>query len=69
MVCQDAELGLVIVNEYAKAGRVIHDGRMVLYADKSPVAWNSQGLRISVDAHFGGPLLVPAGTLKDQETA
>ena len=58
-----------IVNQYAKAGRVVHDGRMVLYADKSPIAWNSQGLRISVDACFGGPLLVPAGTPKDQETA
>ena len=33
-----------IVNEYAKAGRVVCDGRMVLYADKSPIAWNSQGL-------------------------
>ena len=58
-----------IVNEYAKAGHVIRDGRMVLYADKSPIAWNSQGLRISVDACFGGPLLVPRGTPKDQETA
>ena len=29
----------------------------------------SQGLRILVDAHFGGPLLVPADTPKDQETA
>ena len=29
-----------IVNEYAKAGRVVRDGRMVLYADKSPIAWN-----------------------------
>ena len=58
-----------IVNEYTKAGRVVCDGRMVLYTDKSPIAWNSQGLRILVDAHFGGPLLVPAGTPKDQETA
>ena len=57
------------VNEYAKASCVVHDGRMVLYADKSLIAWNSQGLRISVDAHVGGPLLVPAGTPKDQETA
>ena len=58
-----------IVNEYTKADHVVHDGRMVLYADKSPIAWNSQGLRILVDACFGGPLLVPAGTPKDQETA
>ena len=58
-----------IVNEYAKAGHVVCDGRMVLYADKSPIAWNSQGLRISVDACFGGPLLVLAGTPKDQKTA
>ena len=33
------------------------------------IPWNSQGLRILVDAHFGGPLLVPAGTPKDQDTA
>ena len=58
-----------IVNEYAKAGCVICDGRMVLYADKNPIAWNSQGLRISVDTCFGGLLLVPAGTPRDQETA
>ena len=29
------------VNEYTKAGHVICDGRMVLYADKTPIAWNS----------------------------
>ena len=58
-----------IVNEYAKAGCVVCDGRMVLYTDKSPIAQNSQGLRILVDTRFGGPLLVPAGTTKDQETA
>ena len=57
------------VNEYTKASHVVHDGRMVLHADKSPIAWNSQGLRISVDAHFGGLLLVSAGTPKNQETA
>jgi hypothetical protein len=57
-----------IVNEYTKAGCVVRDGRMVLYADKSLIAWNSQGLKILVDSCFGGPLLVPAGIPNDQET-
>ena len=47
------------VEEYIKAGRVIREGRMVLYVDKSPIAWNPQGLKLSVDCRFGGPLVAP----------
>ena len=57
-----------VVNKYAKASHVIHDGKMVLHVNKSPIAWNSQGLRVSVDARSGGPLLVLAEIPKDQGT-
>src|SRR5882757_1082276 len=50
-----------VVNDYVRAGRVIREGRMVLYTDKSPIAWSSQGLKVSVDFRFGGPL-APVGT-------
>ena len=36
----------------------------MLYADKSPIAWNNQGLRISVDFRFGGPL-APSGLVNN----
>jgi hypothetical protein len=45
-----------VIFEYIKAGCVIQEGRMVLYADRSPIAWNAQGLKISVDFCFKGPL-------------
>ena len=41
---------------------------MVLYVDRSPIAWNPQGLRISVDFHFGGPLAPPGTADKPPET-
>ena len=47
-----------VVNEYVKAGRVICEGRMVLYADRTSIAWSAQGLKVSVDFRFGGPLPV-----------
>ena len=47
-----------VVNEYIKAGRVIREGRMVLYADRTSIAWSAQGLKVSVDFRFGGPLPV-----------
>ena len=47
-----------VVNEYIKAGRVIREGRMVLYADRTSIAWSAQGLKVSVDFRFGGPLTV-----------
>lgn len=36
--------------------------------NKSLIAWNGQGLKVLVDAHFGGLLMVPAGIPKDQKT-
>ena len=47
-----------VVNEYIKAGHVIREGRMVLYADRTLIAWSAQGLKVSVDFRFGGPFPV-----------
>ena len=48
-----------IVNKYITAGSVVHDGRMVLYVDKGQIPWCLQGLKISVDSRFEGPLVAP----------
>src|SRR5271168_365836 len=48
-----------IVEKYITAGCVVRDGRMVLYLDKSHIPWNLQGLKVSVDSCFGGPLVAP----------
>ena len=47
-----------VVNEYIKAGCIIREGRMVLYVDRTSIAWSAQGLKVSVDFCFGGPLPV-----------
>ena len=47
-----------VVNEYIKAGCVIHEGRMVLYVDRTSITWSAQGLKVSVNFCFGGPLPV-----------
>ena len=57
------------VEEYIKAGRVIREGRMVLYVDKSPIAWNPQGLKLSVDCRFGGPLVTPGAIDKAADSS
>ena len=48
-----------VVNKYIRAGHIVCEGKMVLYADRGPIVWNVQGLKISVDFHFGGPLPTP----------
>ena len=57
-----------IVNKYITAGRVVRDGRIVLYVDKSQIPWCPQGLKISVDSRFGGPLVAPGTSDKVPDT-
>src|ERR1700678_2154478 len=58
-----------IVNKYATAGCVVRDRRMVLYVDKRQIPWCPQGLKISVDSRFGGPLVAPGTSDKVPDTA